>query len=50
MRKRRIKVILAIAIIVVSGCFSSCALLSDPGFYEGFREGWNMTAPPEYRF
>ena len=23
---------------------------ADPAFQEGFREGWNSTAPPEYRY
>ena len=41
-------------VIVATGLLSialqSCALLSDPYFQEGFRQGWNTTAPEEYRY
>ena len=47
--KKLQKIILA---IIMAGTLfmSSCAMWSDPDFQEGFRQGWNSTAPEEYRY
>lgn len=40
-----------ILIAAISAVFLSIALTScDSGFSEGFRQGWNSTAPEEYRY
>lgn len=33
-----------------TSCGSMARLANDPDFQEGFRQGWNMTAPEEYRY
>ncbi|MCQ2325097.1 MAG: hypothetical protein MJZ58_02765 [Paludibacteraceae bacterium] len=40
------KLVIALSAICLTICFSSC----DEDFYEGFREGWNSTAPSEWHF
>lgn len=49
MKKKRLLVLAVISIIAMS-IMTSCAILDDPDFQEGFRQGWNTTAPPEYRY
>ena len=44
------KVALLLALLVISIGFQSCAMMNDPDFQEGFRRGWNATAPEEYRY
>lgn len=39
-----------ILIAAISAVFLSIAMSSCSGFSEGFREGWNSTAPEEYRY
>lgn len=40
------KVLFIFAVALTAGFFTSC----DEDFAEGFRQGWNSTAPPEYRY
>ncbi|MBQ5606386.1 MAG: hypothetical protein IIU87_04160 [Prevotella sp.] len=50
---KRINKTYAIIIIafVTTLLLQSCgALMSDPSFQEGYRQGWNSTAPSEYRY
>ena len=37
-----------VSAVLLSIAMSSCASFSE--FSEGFREGWNSTAPEEYRY
>ena len=48
MKKKRI--IILLGILLFTQFLTSCAMLNDPAFYEGFREGWNSTAPEQYRY
>jgi len=50
--KKNIKSLLAalFAALFLSSCGSVQSLLRDPDFHEGFRQGWNSTAPEEYRY
>ena len=41
----------ALVIIAIISLFAMTAMTScSPEFSEGFRQGWNTTAPPEYRY
>lgn len=42
--KRLFKIVIAAALAMTF--LTSC----EEGFSEGFRQGWNSTAPPEYRY
>lgn len=46
--KRRLAIVFGILFGVQ--LLTSCAILSDPSFHQGFREGWNATAPEQYRY
>ncbi len=50
--KKRILACLLFGCIALSAtsCGSVSALIRDPDFQEGFRAGWNATAPEEYRY
>ncbi len=52
--KKRIYIVCFLLVIVGTLCLTSCASLNqlsqDPDFREGFRRGWNSTAPEEYRY
>ncbi len=55
MKKRVMKFVIAVSIALfamtsLQSCGSLSALFSDPDFQEGFRQGWNATAPPQYRY
>ncbi len=55
MKKNIARAIIAVLItVVVMMTFQSCSsiqsLTNDPYFREGFRQGWNSTAPEEYRY
>lgn len=50
MRKHFKTIAILFAVILGVSFLSSCETLNDPAFYEGFREGWNTTAPPQYRY
>ena len=55
MKKIAVKIVTVISIAIfamtmLSSCGSLSALFSDPNFKEGFRQGWNSTAPQEYRY
>jgi len=39
-----------ITVGVIALLAQSCATLNDPYFQEGFRRGWNSTAPEENRY
>ena len=41
-------IILTLGSILCSSCFSSSTAADD--FRTGFRQGWNSTAPAEYRY
>ncbi len=47
-RKKLIYVLIAAGLITL--LTQSCATLNDPYFQKGFRQGWNSTAPTEYRY
>lgn len=49
MKKKRLLIIALISIFTMS-IMTSCAIMDDPDFQEGFRQGWNSTAPAEYRY
>ena len=49
MKKKVLLIIAAVSLFAMT-VLSSCATLADPAFQEGFRQGWNSTAPPEYRY
>lgn len=38
------------ATLFMTSCGSISSLVSSPEFQEGFRQGWNTTAPEEYRY
>lgn len=46
MKKIKKIVLIAVTMIVLAFTFNSCS----PEFNEGFRQGWNMTAPEEWRY
>ncbi len=39
-----------IAVITFQSCGALLSLTTDPSFQEGFRQGWNTTAPEEYHY
>ncbi len=44
-------VLMALTIMItVQSCSSMAALMQDEDFREGFRQGWNSTAPAEWRY
>ncbi|MBQ2188145.1 MAG: hypothetical protein II401_06260 [Bacteroidales bacterium] len=49
MKKKRLIIMVIVSIITMS-IMTSCAIMDDPDFQEGFRQGWNSTAPAEYRY
>lgn len=49
MKKKRL-LILAIVTIITMSFMTSCAVMNDPDFHEGFRQGWNSTCPPGYEY
>ena len=50
MKKIKRVIILAVLFAMAAMSLQSCGLLSDPNFHEGFRQGWNSTVAPEYRY
>lgn len=51
MKKKILKIVVTIAIAMfLMQSMQSCALLQDESFRDGFRQGWNTTAPEEYRY
>ncbi len=42
--------IMVFVMIALQSCTSVSALIQDDSFREGFRQGWNVTAPPEYHY
>ena len=52
MKKKKILAPILTFILVLIGVsmVSSCGVLRDPSFREGFRQGWNQTAPEQYRY
>ena len=49
-RKALVAAIFVIGSSVLTSCGSVSKLVNDPYFQEGFRQGWNSTAPEEYRY
>jgi hypothetical protein len=49
MKKKRLLIIAIITTFLMS-IMSSCAVLADPYFQEGFRYGWNSACPPGYEY
>lgn len=49
MKKKAILLIAAISLIAMT-ILSSCTAADIAGFQSGFRDGWNATAPAEYRY
>jgi hypothetical protein len=45
---KKIKRILFVAVVISTLAF--IAVSCSPEFSQGFREGWNSTAPAEYRY
>ena len=39
-----------VGLLLAMNLLSSCEIMSDPYFQEGFRQGWNSTAPEQYRY
>ncbi len=51
MLKKKNRIVLVFALTVFGTLvLSACETMKDPAFYEGFREGWNATAPAKYRY
>lgn len=51
MLKKKNRIVLVFALIVFGTLvLSACETMKDPAFYEGFRQGWNSTAPARYRY
>lgn len=51
MKRRALFLLIVFLIAILStSCGSISSLVKDPNFQEGFREGWNSTAPEEYRY
>lgn len=48
--KRKRLLILAIVTIITMSFMTSCAVMNDPDFQEGFRQGWNSTCPSGYEY
>ncbi|MCH5216658.1 MAG: hypothetical protein J1F10_06925 [Muribaculaceae bacterium] len=50
--KRKFKLLLLaiVATIAMTSCGSLSSMVSSPDFQEGFRQGWNTTAPEQYRY
>ena len=51
--KNKLRLVLVLIAIIGSYALTSCGSLSGSSsrdFQEGFRQGWNMTAPAEYRY
>lgn len=46
----RIVILLALLAAFMTSCGSISTLVKDPDFQQGFRAGWNSTAPEEYRY
>jgi|GEM_PF-1235371 len=42
--------VVIVATTLLSVALQSCAIFSDPAYQESFRQGWNLTAPEEYRY
>ena len=42
--------IVIVTTVLMAFAISSCAMLSDPSFQDGFRQGWNSTCPPGYEY
>ena len=49
MKKKALLLIAAISFIAMT-ILSSCTAADVAGFQSGFRDGWNATAPAEYRY
>ena len=49
MKKKALLIIAAISFVVVT-IMTSCTAADVAGFQSGFRDGWNATAPAEYRY
>lgn len=43
-------VLLILLAAFMTSCGSISTLMKDPEFQQGFRAGWNSTAPEEYRY
>lgn len=50
MKKLKRTIILLIIGLSIAMGLQSCAMMADPDFQEGFRQGWNSTAPPSMRY
>lgn len=51
MLKKKNRIVLVLALTVFGTLIlSACDTLRDPAFQEGFRRGWNTTAPAQYRY
>lgn len=51
--KNKLRLVLVLIAIIGSYALTSCGSLSGSSvrdFQEGFRQGWNATAPEEYRY
>lgn len=46
--KKRVLMISIVLLMIFA--MSSCAVMNDPYFQEGFRQGWNATCPPGYEY
>ena len=50
MNKFKRAILLLIIGLSIAMSLQSCALVEDPYFQEGFRQGWNATADPSLRY
>ena len=51
--KNKLRLVLVLIAIIGSYALTSCGSLSGSSvrdFQDGFRQGWNATAPEEYRY
>lgn len=48
--KKRVLLIIAAASLFAMTILSSCTAADISAFQSGFRDGWNSTAPAEYRY
>lgn len=44
------KALLFVAVLTLFAIMTSCAASDVAAFQSGFRDGWNSTAPSEYRY
>lgn len=48
--KKRVLIIIAAVSLFAMTILSSCTASDVTAFQSGFRDGWNSTAPAEYRY